>query len=344
MQNPTNESDRPANVAHWTREGFVGDSTSIIRPHHTPDYVSVEGLHVPHRLQIGALPLPDRDDPEALPLPFLVGRSGVQLSASAREATMPFVVCNVEADEIHFVQQGALAYDTDHGTVTGTAGDFVCIPRAVLYRVRPVQTPTLSVVLEIPGAVKLEPPGSVPAVVEQPILGPPTSPGGETTLVVKALDGITRYVKPRDPLAAVELLDGNVPVWKLNLARNLAACGGPPTPFVRSPGQDALLFNLSARPGRRRPPIHHNADYDEVIYYVGGPGVYGAISEPGTLTWTPKGIPHHGPSEDVPEGYVAWLLETHTTLRLTPAGLAAAELMEMDQFGRHPANDLVRVR
>ena len=153
MQNPTSESDQPANVAHWTREGFVGDSTNIIRPHHTPDYLSVDGLHVPHRLQLGALPLPDRDDPEALPLPFLVGRSGLQLSASAREAAMPYVVCNVEADEIHFVQQGALAYDTDHGTIAGTAGDFVCIPRAMQYRVRPVETPTLSVVLEIPGAV-----------------------------------------------------------------------------------------------------------------------------------------------------------------------------------------------
>src|SRR5437763_3239319 len=203
MQNPTSESDQPANVAHWTREGFVGDSTNIVRPHHTPDYLAVEGLHAPHRLQLAALPLPDRDDPEALPLPFLVGRSGLQLSASAREATMPFVVCNVEADEIHFVQQGALAYDTDHGTITGTAGDFVCIPRAVQYRVRPVETPTLSVVLEIPGAVKLEPPGATPAVVEQPVLRPPTSSGGETTRPVKALDAITRSVRPRRALAAI---------------------------------------------------------------------------------------------------------------------------------------------
>ena len=73
--------------SRWhAREGFVGDSTSIVRPHHTPDYLSVEGLHVPHRLQLGALPLPDRDDAEALPLAFLVGRSGLQLCASAREA------------------------------------------------------------------------------------------------------------------------------------------------------------------------------------------------------------------------------------------------------------------
>jgi homogentisate 1,2-dioxygenase len=343
VSHPTPDHDFPANVAHWTREGFVGDSTNIVRPHHTPDYLSVDGPHAPHRLRVGALPLPDRDDAEALPLPFLVGRSGLQVCASAREAPTPFVLCNVEADEIHFVQDGALAFDTDYGTITGTAGDFVCIPRAVQYRVRPVVTPTLRVIVEIPGAVKLTPPGAAPATIGRPSLGAPAAADGQTTVIVRAFDGVTRYVKPRDPLAVVELQSGNVPVWKLDFSRSLAACGGPPTPFVTSPGGEALLFNLSARP-RRRPPIHHNADYDEMICYVRGPGAYGAIREPGTITWTPKGIPHHGPAEDVPEGFVAWLLETRTTLRLTPAGLAAAELMELDLFGRHPSNEQVRAR
>ena len=44
---------------------------------------------------------------------------------------------------MHFVQEGELEYATSHGIVVGRPGDFVCIPRAIEYRVRPLRTPTL---------------------------------------------------------------------------------------------------------------------------------------------------------------------------------------------------------
>ena len=56
------------------------------------------------------------------------------------------------------------------------------------------------------------------------------------------------------------------------------------------------------------------------------------------LTWVPKGIAHHGPSEDVPEGYLAWMLESRSTLRLTPAGLRVGQLTELDMYGAHPSS------
>ena len=96
------------------------------------------------------------------------------------------------------------------------------------------------------------------------------------------------------------------------------------------------MFNLSARPGGRA-PIHVNADFDEVVHYVRGPGAWGHCTEPGTLTWVPKGVVHHGPREDVLEGYAAWLLETRATLRWTPEGIASSELMETENYARHPS-------
>jgi homogentisate 1,2-dioxygenase len=56
------------------------------------------------------------------------------------------------------------------------------------------------------------------------------------------------------------------------------------------------------------------------------------------LTWVPKGIAHHGPSEDVPEGYLAWMIESRSTLRLTPAALKVAQLMELDMYGPDPSS------
>jgi homogentisate 1,2-dioxygenase len=247
---------------------------------------------------------------------------------------------NVEADELYFLQEGALEFTTGHGTITAAAGDFVCLPRAIAYRVRPLQTPTLSVILEIPDAVQLVPETLREVAVARPT--PTAVPaGGETVLLVKAFDGITRYVKPHDPLAVESLLGGTVPVWRFNL-RELAshAPGGnrPPDPAVVSASRRELLYDLSARPREQRPPIHQNADYDEVYLYFAGPGAWGGVDEPGTLVWVPQGIIHHGPREDVADGYLAWLFDSRGTLRLTPVGQAAADLLEPGQYGRHPTS------
>jgi homogentisate 1,2-dioxygenase len=331
--NGAHDDARPA--MRWTREGFTGDSTYIERPHYAPEFTRVEGPHAPHRLRVDAVAPADRNDAAAFPTPLLAARSGFRLGVSGRAAPMPFVVSNVEADEIHFVQEGALEFATDQGTLRSGPGDFVCIPRAIAYRVTPVQTPTLSVVLEMPGVVSLGDPALWAGDVERAAFDAPSGPGGVTVVLVKAFDGITRYVRPHDPLARLALRGGTIPVWRLNVRSLLVNPAGPPSPFAASRDSAELLYNLSANP-RGRPPIHVNADYDEVIYYFAGPGAWGAVAEPGTLTWVPKGIIHHGPQEHVPEGYVAWLLDSRGTLRLTPAGQAAAELMETGQYGRHP--------
>jgi homogentisate 1,2-dioxygenase len=322
---------------HWSREGFYGDGINVIRPRHVPDYLSVKGPHAPHRFKIDEVTLPDRSEPDALPVPVLMGRSGVQLSVSGRERPMPFVVSNVEADEVHFIQKGEVAFATAYGNIAGSPGDFVFIPRAVPYTVRPGRGPTLMVIVEIPGAVRLD-------------MAPPFSPQresatfefsengeGETTWLVKSFDGVTRYVKPYNILAALSMDGSTNPVWKISLKDIPPNEAGHPTQFASSPNKDELLYTLSAR-RRRRPPIHYNADYDEVIVYFAGPGAWGSVKDPGTLTWVPKGVAHHGPPEDVPEGYLAWMLESRSTLRLAPAGQKVAQLMELDMYGPHPSS------
>ncbi|HXQ52505.1 MAG TPA: hypothetical protein VN802_15530 [Stellaceae bacterium] len=334
----------PPNLESWSREGFTGESAAVIRPHYTPDYLSVEGPHAPHRLDIHNVMAPDRTDPEALPQVVAASRSGVKLAVSARAARMPYVVRNVEADEIHFIQDGALRFETDFGALDAGAGDFCMIPRAVGHRIAPLQAPTCSLIVESPWAMRLDTPAphgmiNLERDVRRARIEAPGQSGGETTLLIKTRDDVTRYLKPHDPLASVRQAGGASPVWAIALSKiapmTYVPHGGPPGHFALSRGKEVLLYTLSARPGGR-PPIHDNADYDELIFYVRGPGAWGKVSEPGTLTWVPKGVSHHGPPEDVPEGYLAWLLETADTLRLTPAGLAAAEPMETGLYGRHP--------
>lgn len=330
----------------WTREGFAGPLSLVTRPTYAPDYLSVEGGHAPRRSVIETLVPADRTQDDALPTLIATSKQGIRLLTSARKSMMPFVVRNVEADELHFIQSGQVRFDTDVGSLVATEGDFVCIPRAVAYRYGPVSGAMRSIILESPASLALTPPAPFGMInfirdVQPPKIDPEVVPGGPTKLLLKSADGeVTTFVMPHDPLALGVQVSTTVPVWKLNLRQiqvmTYLPHGGPPAPFLSSRTSDVLLFNLSSRPCAR-PPIHINADFDEVVFYVQGPGAWGGCTEPGTLTWVPKGVIHHGPEEDVPQGYSAWLLETRATLRWTPEALAASELMETGNYARHPS-------
>ena len=332
----------------WTREGFAGPASVVLRRGYAPDYLAVRGPHAPRRSVLERLIPADSADPAALPTVVATSRIGVRLLTSARRSPMPFTVRNVEADELHFIQSGRVRFDTDVGSLLADEGDFVCIPRAVAYRYAPVDGAMRSVLVETPSALKLSPPAPFGMInfardVHSAQADPELPAGGPTQLRLKTAEGeITTYELPHDPLALGGQLSSSVPVWKLNLQKiQLHAYephGGPPSMFLSSRDGELLMFNLSARSGSRA-PIHINADFDEVIFYARGPGAYGACNVPGTLTWVPKGVIHHGPAEAVPEGYQAWLLETRATLRFTPEALAASELMETGSYGRHPSAD-----
>jgi homogentisate 1,2-dioxygenase len=326
---------------HWGREGFYGDGVNVIRAHHVPDFSQVSGPHAPHRFNIGDVHVPDRSDPNALPVPIFLSRTGAQLSVSRRERPMPFVISNVEADEVHFVQAGDVRFATAYGNITGVPGDLVFVPRAVPYRIETAKGPTLSLIVETPGAVRFDAAPKFEPLSERATVASSAPLAVETTVLVKSFDGVTRYVKPYDPLTMVSVSAGTNPVWKINLKDIPVNEAGHPTQFAASPHNDELFYTLSAR-RRRRPPMHYNADYDEMTLYFAGPGAYGAVKEPGTLTWVPKGVAHHGPTEDVAEGYLAWMLESRPTLRLTPAGQQVAQLMETDLYGPHPAESKAR--
>lgn len=325
---------------NWTRQGFLGDSTVTLRPHPINEYTSVTGLHAPHRVDLTAIKAADATDPSELPTVFARSRNDLSLAVSAISKPAPHVWRNAEYDEVHFVQEGEIDYVTDWGTLSAQPGDFIFLPRAASYRVVPTTTPTLRLIIETPEPVTINPqsmPGMINGArdVRRPDPTRTSQSGGETTLLLRAADGITRFTMPRDPLAMTTIVAGQSPVWKVNLASIQPLTywpnGGPPSHFAETPTKDLLLYTLSSRPGGR-PPQHHNADYDELVFYFRGPAAYGGLSQPGSGFWIPKAVAHWGASENPEGGYLAWLIESGGTLRLTPEGLAVAELMETGLF------------
>jgi homogentisate 1,2-dioxygenase len=311
----------------------------VIRPHTIYEYVSVEGPHAPKRLHLKDIDAADRDDPMALPTPIAVSRTGVTLSVSKRSKIAPYALRNTECDELHFVQEGQMEYVTDFGTLRAGPGDFVCLGRTVTYQTKPLGA-TLRVILETPEIIEINPPAPFGMVnygrdLTRPTIEPVVD--GQMEVWLKSFDGVTRFIVPHNPLACKAIIDGVPPIWKLNLKAIAPLAypnsGGPPAQFAQTRSTDLMLYTLSARPPAVRPPQHHNADYDEMIFYFEGPGAYGAMDKPGTMSVTPKGVSHWGPTEHVPGGYWAWLLETRSTMRLTEAGLGATQPMETGNFG-----------
>src|SRR5271169_3322891 len=71
-----------------------------------------------HRAALERMAPADQTDPEALPSVVATSKIGVRLLVSGRTQPMPFVVRNVDADEVHFIQSGEVKFETDAGSLT----------------------------------------------------------------------------------------------------------------------------------------------------------------------------------------------------------------------------------
>lgn len=328
----------PGHVELWSREGYVGSNSVGVRQGYTPVFRSVSGPHKAWRVLLDDVPAPDLKSPEALPEPLIIARDGCVISISKLSTRMTFLLRNVDSDEMHFIQSGKAIFDTDWGRVEAEPGDFVFVPKSVGYRVTPTAGTLTRLIIESPHSLAFDTPAPFGMIDfgrsvrrAQTVVARPVDAPEIRTLLVKSYDGVTRYEYDGDISALVQRFSPQAPVFALNLRDvnpvTYENVGGPPQHFFASAKKDVLIYTLSARRTRGRPPVHYNADFEEIIHYFTGPGAWGCINEPGTLTWVPKGVSHHGPSEDVPEGYLAFLLELRSTPRMTEFGSRYASVM-----------------
>lgn len=324
----------------WSRDGFTGANAIALRADYTPTYKTVKGPHAPHRLNIFDIETEDMHSSEALPTPILVARNGLQLAVSKRRSPTPFAMRNTEGDELHFIQSGSVRYVTDFGTIEAGLLDFIHLPRSITYRVEPLSDNLTTLILTSPDPLNFDTPAPFGMInfgksVRKPTIDPSLQEGPKR-LILRSFDGPTEFEMVHDPIRAMVQVGGKEPVWALNLRDinpiSYGEKGGPPAQFLSTADTGVMSFTLSARPGPR-PPVHVNADYDEIILFAEGPGAWGGIADPGTMTWVPKGVTHHGPKESVPEGYQAWLIEVRQTMRLTPNAQEKARLIETSEYG-----------
>ncbi|MGW2523491.1 hypothetical protein ACWC09_42225 [Streptomyces sp. NPDC001617] len=333
----------PANGAPlmdlYTRNGFAGPSTVMLRRQYTPTYTRVEGDYTPRRLEAWH-PLSEAADPRALPVTILRGPT-VRLDVWQRTEDTPFAMRDVHHDQVFNVLEGHARLETDFGVLDLKPMDIVRIPRSVALRLVDVQELHL-IILATANPVNVNPENDSvlnPAQVDLPrAYENPGGQPGEYELVLRHGEHTTSYFYDYDPLPIMQASGAPV-VQRFNLSDvhplTVKGVGSPPAQLMTDPTTETMIYYLGSRESSR-PPVHHNADYDEIGIYVKGPGALGAVAMPGTAVWVPKGVIHQGPEENVPEGYVAWLIETRANLELTEAGRRISKLAETTEFDVHP--------
>jgi len=343
----TGDRRTSTHLHNYTRNGFTGSRTNVIRAGYAPAYTRIEGDYAPRRFDTNDLDVPAFSTGRDLPVPVLQGH-GVSIEVARRTAPTNAALKNVLGDEVHFILSGGARLETDFGVMDVRSGDFVVIPRAAAYRFAAIAETLNELVIVTESELAVDPDPAATLNVSLYVDAPapyddPVGRDGEHEVVVRHRGGVTSYFYGFDPLRCVRVI-GAPQIRRFNIenVRGLGVTEGGiiPSRMIDDPTTRTLFYYLGARRSDR-PPIHCNADYDEVIVYSDGPGTYGAMTRPGTIAWSPKGVSHHGAEEDVETTYQAWLLETRAALDVTPAGQSIARLMETGEYGLHPSEENV---
>lgn len=297
----------------YTLGGFFGDWTHMFRlrnPAFPKSWSSPDIMYM--GIDTGALTPSDETDAAGAPLTLLYGDDAV-VSLSHRSQPMPFAEMDIDFHQIRFYQQGDFLLDTELGQLEVQPGDFVVVPKGLMYRETPRQSEGNVVVIfetrePIIGAEELwDSVGFTSFFIDYSGMKLPEPIGRaesvETEVRVKYKGDFQTLTYDFDPCSDVIGWLGDPVVYSLNVwdIPGLGSSHGflpPPSAAVLMGRDKSFFFNvMSPKPfvhvpapeGSFGAPGHMN-DYDEVWFNVAS----SAPETNGHMWRQPPTIPHPG--------------------------------------------------
>jgi homogentisate 1,2-dioxygenase len=256
----------------------------------------------------------------------LLSNADVTISVARPTKSDDVYLLNGDADELWFVREGHGIVRSVLGDLAFGPGDYVCIPRGILYRML-IDEPCDLLLIECAGTL------GIPAQWRNPVgqlrmdapychrdfrrpefRGPLEEQIRE--LHVQRNGARHTFRTQHSPLDVVGW-DGTLYPWAfpiLAFQPRVSSVHLPPTWHGTFATQGALICSFVPRPLDFHPQAipcpypHSSADVDELIYYVSGSFSSRSGVEAGSLTLHPRGIPH-GPQ---PGNYEASIGATST--------------------------------
>lgn len=282
----------------------------------------------------------------------------------------PRYFVNGDADELYFVHTGAGTIESNLGPLPYRTGDYLLLPKGIVYRVVPdlsAGPPAFFLIegksyIDIPrefrnpsGQLRMDAPYSHRDVRHPIVLPSPSGPDftpGRYPIVVKRGGVYHQIVRDTDPMGVVGW-DGSVYPMALSIHDYQPKVGRvhlPPTIFSTFAGGGFLVcsfvprlvdFDKNAIPC---PYPHSSVDCDEVIFYASGNFTSRRGIGPQSLSFHPAGIPH-GPQPGAYEASIgktrtdelAVMIDTFSPLALTEHGRALLDPRYHDTWSFPPA-------
>ncbi|GAB4430621.1 MAG: homogentisate 1,2-dioxygenase [Bacteroidia bacterium] len=232
--------------------------------------------------------------------------------AAPEHGTQTYFYKNVEADEVLFVHQGSGTLRTMLGNIRFSYGDYLVIPRGIIYQIDFDDTANKLFIVESHSPITYPRRYTNSAgqllehapFCERDIRGPETlethDEAGDFRILIKKQGMIYPYVMDRHPFGVVgwdgcfypfalsihefEPITGRIhqppPVHQTFDAHNFVICSFVPRLYDYHPQAIPAPYN------------HSNIDSDELLYYVEGNFMSRKGIDVGNITLHPQGIPH----------------------------------------------------
>lgn len=353
-----------------TRRGFDGAYTLFYherRPHAARSVPTSHGWSVPStpeqcplaRRHFKAFELPAQGTVSPLDgrVPLLFNED-IVIGVSRAEDEDPAYLSNGDADELVFVHHGEGTLRSVCGDLDYRAGDYLVIPKGILYRFIPGSGPSFWLCVECYGGIGL--PRAFRNEVGQLRMDAPychrdfrcprfVGPldEGVRHVVVKRGGGFHGLKFDASPLDVVGY-DGTVYPFAFPIAGFQPKVGAvhlPPTVHATFQAAGALVCSFVPRPldfGHRAIPCpypHSSVDVDEVLFYASGSFVSRRGISAGSVSHHPAGLPH-GPHPGAYEASIgvrttdelAVMLDCQRPLFHTPAALSIEDRGYHDVF------------
>jgi homogentisate 1,2-dioxygenase len=292
--------------------------------------------------------IPADGDPIRGRVPLMVN-DDVAIGLCRPVEAMDYFYKNADGDDLLFVHEGSGRLETMFGTLPYRPGDYLVIPRGIIYRVVAEKGETRMLTIESASAIE------VPRryrneygqllehapYCERDIRVPETlethDEAGRYEVRIKARGRLTAYFYNFHPLDVVGW-DGCVYPWALNIADFEPITGSihqPPPVHQTFEGHNYVVCSFVPRmldyhPNAIAIPYNHsNLESDEMLYYCNNKFGSRRGIEEGSITLHPSGLPH-GPQPGAVEASLghkrteelAVMVDTFRPLKMTQAAAA----------------------
>lgn len=279
---------------------------------------------------------------------ILLANNDVNIGLCRPAETMECFYKNADGDDLLFIHEGSGRLETTFGTLEYHAGDYLVIPRGIIYRVVPTTTESRMLIIESASAIEvprryrneygqlLEHSPYSERDIRTPSSLDMHDEKGRFEVRIKARGHLTAYFYDYHPLDVIGW-DGCLYPWAFNIDDFEPITGSlhqPPPVHQTFEGHNFVVCSFVPRMLDYHPdavPVpynHSNLDSDELLYYCNDKFGSRKGIEVGSMTLHPSGLPH-GPQPGAVEASLgktrteelAVMLDTFRPLYLTQAAV-----------------------